>query len=112
MKFPAVNGPSEPEASVTVDSAAGPHLSPNVVAATTPLAFEKLAPEGETWEGGEYLDADVHSEADDDNATVSTRTEDDIVNMVMTAVLPSDDDEDDQGEQIVYPKQNISSPTA
>ena len=77
----------------------------------TPLVVESMAPEGEMREGSGCHEADVHSEADDDNATVSTRTDDDIVNMAMTAVLSLDDEEEEM-EQVVYPKQNILLATA
>ena len=106
MKSSGVNSRSRPEANVADDSLAVMHQSPKEVVAMTPLPFEMISPEGEGREGGESRDADIHSEVDDDNATVSTRTDDDIVNMAMTAVLPLDDD-DDEMEQVVYPKQNI-----
>lgn len=46
-------------------------------------------------------------DADDDDVTVSTRTDDDPVNLAMKAVLPSDE-EDDEEEQVLYPKQNLN----
>ncbi|KAF8470376.1 hypothetical protein JB92DRAFT_3135163 [Gautieria morchelliformis] len=107
VELTAINSRSEPEVSAVVDNAAA-IPSPKLDAAMTPLAFEKLAPDAEASEGGGSHDADVHSEVDDDNATVSTRTDDEIVNLAITANLPLDDD--DEMEQVVYPKQTIASP--
>ena len=97
MELAVIIGRNVPEANMTIKSVAATHPSPKRVVTMTPLVVESLAPEGDL-------------EADDDNATVSTWTDDDIVNMVMMAVLPLDDD-DDEMEQVVYPKQNISLPT-
>ena len=46
----------------------------------------------------------------DDGATVSTRTEDDPVNLAMRATLDHDDDEDDEEEQILYPQRTPQKP--
>ncbi|GJJ14582.1 hypothetical protein Clacol_008848 [Clathrus columnatus] len=43
---------------------------------------------------------------DDDNVTVSTRTDDDPVNLAMKAILTSD--EDDEEEKVLYPKQSVA----
>lgn len=42
---------------------------------------------------------------DEDAATVSTRTEDDPVNLAMRAALDSDQEDEDEEEQILYPVQ-------
>jgi Est1 DNA/RNA binding domain len=102
----AINSRREPEVNAAVDSAAAKHPSPKLDAAMTPLAFEQLAPDVEAPECGGSHDADIHSEVDDDNATVSTRTDDEIVNLAITANLLSDDD--DEMEQVVYPKQTTA----
>lgn len=102
---------SEAGVAVAADATV-PHTSPKLDVTETPL-LERHSSESEKHERRRDMhEAEVQSEADDDNATVSTRTDDDIVNMAMTAILPSDDDDndddDDMDEQVVYPKRNIS----
>lgn len=109
MHLTANNGQSSVNTSLAADAAIQPP-SPNTDAAVAPVVFDNFTSENEIQPSGEPHGVDIHSEADadDDNATVSTRTDDEIVNMAMTAVLPSDDD--DEMEQVVYPKQTISPP--
>lgn len=101
---------SEASVAVAVDATVA-HPSPKLDVTETPL-LERHSVSEKHERRRDMHEAEVQSEADDDNATVSTRTDDDIVNMAMTAILPSDDDDDDDDddmdEQVVYPKRNIS----
>ncbi|KAF8585618.1 hypothetical protein K439DRAFT_1027992 [Ramaria rubella] len=66
----------------------------------------KPCQEVEIPKGFEVINTDVHPEADDDSATVSTtHTDDDTISWVMNMkpVLPSDED-DDEMEEVVYPR--------
>lgn len=53
----------------------------------------------------------VREDMDDDNATVSTRTEDDPVHLAMHAVdrLSSDASDDMEEDEVLYPKQSLST---
>ena len=56
--------------------------------------------------------SDVKDEIDDDGATVSTRTDDDPVNLAMQATLDLDISDDGmmEDDEIVYPKQSVKTP--
>ena len=56
--------------------------------------------------------SDMKEEIDDDGATVSTRTDDDPVNLAMQATLDLDISDDGmmEDDEIVYPKQSVKTP--
>jgi len=54
----------------------------------------------------------MRDDMDDDNATVSTKTEDDPVHLAMHAVekLSSHDSDDMEEDEVLYPKQSVNTP--
>lgn len=54
----------------------------------------------------------TREELEDDNVTVSTRTDDDPVHLAMHAIdkLESDASDDMEEDQVLYPKQSVLTP--